>query len=301
MLGRDLVDALKPGGFELEGVGLGANSGLDIPYEALDLTRQPLVGKFWDKSKPDLVFHSAAFTNVDECEKDKAFVSRANTQAVEFVANASKKHNAPVVFFSTDFVFDGKDSREYFEEDKPNPLSYYGQTKADAEEILRESGSLFVVFRLCWLYGLRGHSFPRSILGIAAKQKELKVVGDHYGRPTYTRDVSKALAGLLKKEPGIFHRLSGQIFHLANEGITNWADFAEEILKDAGFQNHTVTRIKFEEWKGAAECAERPRHAVLSLQKAWQILGIQLRPWQEALKDFIGEYKKVLRERSLEE
>ena len=292
MLGTDLVEALR-GHFDIVGLGLFEAPHLKIPYRCLDLTDSRAVEDLWFQEKPELVFHLAAMTHVDDCEIKRDEASRANVLAVKNVANASKKINAPVVFFSTDFVFNGKEMREYTEEDVPDPKSHYAVTKAQAEKFLQNCGCLFVIFRICWLYGLRGRSFPRAILNMAAKQKEVKVVADQIGRPSYTRDISSALASLLRREPAIFKRLAGQIFHLANAGTASWADFAEEVLKLAGHKEHTVKRIGWRDFKRDVnpDSAERPEHAILSLQKTRDVLGIQLRPWQEGLRDFIQEYQ----------
>ncbi len=283
MLGHDLIDALKP--YDLSGVGLGEGSGLGIPYETADLSEQALVDQCWDRIRPELVFHLAAFTNVDLCETERDLASLANTKAVECVARASKRHQAPVVFFSTDFIFDGFQEREYVESDTPNPLSYYGATKRDAEAALKACGGPYVTFRICWLYGARGRSFPASILAQAEKGAPLKVVADQVGRPTYTRDVCNALSRLLSADEKIFHRVAGETFHLANDGTASWADFADETLRLAGYS------VKVERITAAQlnRPAKRPAHAVLSLVKTQKILGLRLRPWQAALADFIRE------------
>ncbi len=286
MLGRDLVDALKDR-FDLVGVGLGSGRDLPIPYEEVDLADAAGVLAFWQKTRPELVFHLAAMTQVDQCETDREAAYRSNTQAVQCVAEASRKVETPVVFFSTDFVFDGSEAREYREEDLPNPLSYYGRTKADAEDVLKNSGAAFVVFRLCWLYGVRGRSFPAAILGQAKKGVPLRVVDDQFGRPTYTRDICSVLGSILDKDPQSFQRQAGQIFHLANDGVANWAEFAEETLRFAGC-SLPVLRINSAELDRPAR---RPAHAVLSLKKTESVLGVKLRSWQEALKDFMAEYQ----------
>ncbi len=290
MLGRDLIDAFK-GRFELAGVGLGDGSRLGIPYEEIDLTDAPRVEAFWDRTKPDLIFHLAAMTNVDLCETEKDAALRANTRAVEIVAGATKRQHVPLVFFSTDFVFDGKKTAEYAEDEPRAPLSYYGETKRLAEDSIRQCGVSYVIFRICWLYGLHGRSFPRAILDIAAKQKILNVVDDQIGRPTYTRDLCAAFCKLLDQDPQIFFKKAGNIFHLGNSGTASWADFAAEILRLAGYTDHKVQRIGWRELD-PPRAARRPEHAVLSLEKARRELGIQTRPWQEALGDFMREYSR---------
>jgi len=287
MLGTDLVDALRDQ-FELVGVGLSDGHHLPIPYYQLDLTDAGAVTAFWKKENPALVFHLAAMTQVDLCETEKDSAYQANTAAVKCVADASHALGAALVFISTDFVFDGKEQREYAEDDTCAPLSYYGETKRLAEEYLRTCGVSYVVFRICWLYGLRGRSFPRAILEIAQKQTKLRVVNDQVGRPTYTRDICAAFRELLTRDENIFKAFSGNFFHLANSGTASWADFAEEVLKDAELSGHQVERISAAEYNRPAQ---RPAHAVLNLDKTREKLSVKLRPWQQALKDFIAEYR----------
>lgn len=287
MLGTDLVSALRDH-FELVGVGLSEGTHLPIAYHRLDLTDRQAVSEFWQKTRPSLVIHLAAMTQVDLCETERDRAYQANTEAVKAVADASRDLGATLVFFSTDFVFDGKENREYREEDSCAPLSYYGETKRQAEEYLKSSGVSFVVFRICWLYGLGGRSFPRAILEIAEKQTVLRVVSDQIGRPTYTKDICGALRELLLRDKDIFSKVAGNFFHLANSGTASWADFAEEVLKDAGHLQHQVVRITAAEFNRPAP---RPAHAVMNLDKTHEMLGVQLRPWQEALKVFIAEYR----------
>lgn len=288
MLGQDLVETLRGGPFELCGVGLGKGDHLGIAYEEVDLTDESRVEIIWKRLKPDIVFHLAAMTNVDLCETERDQAYAANTKAVEIVAAATKKHGKTLVFISTDFVFDGKKDEEYSEEEKRAPLSYYGETKRLAEDAVAASGAAYVIFRICWLYGLRGRSFPKAILDIAEKQPVLKVVADQVGRPTYTRDLCRAFADLLIRNSSAFEQAAGHIFHLANSGTASWADFAEEVLRHSAFKDRKVERITAAEF---GRPAERPRHAVLHLEKSEKMLSLRLRPWQEGVKDFMEEYR----------
>jgi len=294
MLGRDLAAALRDK-FDLAGVGLGSGNDLGIPYKELDLADTNQVQAYWDHEKPDLVFHLAAMTDVDACELEanRDTVYRNNTHVVDVVAQASKKHQAPIVFISTDFVFDGRDRREYAENDEVNPLSVYGKSKADAEKILRDGGGMFVIFRICWLYGLHGRSFPRAILQASKNKSCLKVVQDQIGRPTFTRDVCGAFSMMLDRDEECFRKKSGNIFHLANTGKASWADFAEEVLQAAQIKNCKVERISCSELD-PPRLAKRPEHAVLSLDKLKKEFGVELRTWQEAVNEFIPELNKQL-------
>lgn len=288
MLGTDVVAELRSD-FELSGIGLSSGAHLGIPYYEKDLCDLGEVNAVVDEEKPDLLMHFAAMTNVDLCETQKDDAWKANVDATKNVVSCANRLNIPVIFISTDFVFDGESKKEYSENESLNPLSYYGLTKARAEEYVREFAKAYVIFRVSWLFGRYGKSFPRTILELAEKQQKFRVVSDQIGRPTYTKDVARALKTLLSGNREIFHQIGRETFHLTNQGVTSWADFTREILALAGLKKHEVEDISSGELNRPAR---RPHHAVLSLAKTKESLGISLRPWQEAIKDFVNELKE---------
>ncbi|MFA6601117.1 MAG: sugar nucleotide-binding protein, partial [Candidatus Omnitrophota bacterium] len=169
------------------------------------------------------------------------------------------------------------------EKDRPCPLSCYGRTKREAEELIESRAGHYVIFRVSWLFGRNGPSFPRTILERAGSVPSFEVVNDQVGRPTYTRDVARALRDL-------FVRVSWQaaadrqIFHLGNSGEVSWADYAEMILESYPGAKPSVVKIAT---PLGHRPAVRPLHSVLALEKAERELGIRLRPWREAVNDFI--------------
>jgi len=283
MLGTDLVERLSSR-FEVIGVGRSPARHLTIPYQRIDLADEDQVVETLSQMKPDLVLHAAAMTDVDGCEADRQRAMRDNVLATQNLVKESNRRRWLLVYFSTDYVFDGKKKGEYTEEDPPAPINVYGETKFLGEKYMREIGNHFVIFRCSWLYGVHGKSFPRTVLQKAQETNCLQVVDDQKGRPTFTRDVADAFLNLLSKNPRVFDSLNRGTFHLANTGSCSWAQFAVEILKRARCEN---VRVEFVDSSKVARPARRPSNSILSLQKVQNQLGLSLRPWEVAIDDFI--------------
>lgn len=283
MLGTDLSQQLSAK-FDVLGIDRRAASHSKIPCHLVDLRSAGAVEDFFRKEKPDVVFHCAAMTDVDACESQHETAVADNVEATKNLYRACKQNGTFLIFISTDYVFDGKKQGEYLETDSPNPSSFYGKTKYEAERFLQKEKGLFMIVRTCWLYGLRGRSFPKAILAKAAETETLQVVSDQIGHPTYTQDLAKAFYQILQKGPETLKRYAGEVFHIANQGSCSWADFAREILSVASKKNVSVKEITSAQLNRPAP---RPANSVLSLMKAEQQLEIKLRPWQDAIHEFI--------------
>jgi len=289
MLGTDLVKALTPH-FKVFGLSrhpIEPRPWNEVPLN-LDLSeKDPLRSKL-KEIKPDIVIHAAAFTKVDLCE-DKNLKDAAKKQNFEVVENLVEICNeigAYLIFFSTDYVFLGDKEGEYVEDDPIQPINYYGQTKAWAEEALQKKSNHFMIFRVTWLYGKNGHHFPGAILKQTAQKKELSVVSDQWGRPTWTYDVAVSLADLLISRQNLLDQYNKQVFHIGNSGQVNWSRYARFLLDRCGYSQVKVREISSVELNRAAK---RPANSVLNLDKAKTCLGIELRSWQDALTDFLKE------------
>jgi dTDP-4-dehydrorhamnose reductase len=293
MLGSDLSLRLR-GKYEVVGIGRRPAEHLAIPYYPQDLSSLEGTCRIFEKERPDLVFHAAAMTDVDGCEKDRERALKENLGVTKNVVDACNRIRAFLIFFSTDYLFDGTKPGEYDEQDLPHPLNYYGETKFLAEKYIREESFQFVIFRTSWLFGFYGRSFPRTILEKASKVQNFRVVSDQIGRPTYTQDVADAFVKLLSQNERVFHPVNRESFHLANEGTTSWADFAKAVLEMAHYEKAVVEPIHSTELDRPA-C--RPLNSVLSLKKTESLLGIRLRHWREAVKEFIHqlEEKEILK------
>ena len=231
--------------------------------------------------RPDVIIHTAAYTNVDKAESDEEAASLLNEHGAENLAKAARKYAAKLVFISTDYVFDGAASAPYTEHDKPNPQGVYGQTKLGGEEQVQRilEAKQWLIVRTAWLYGRHGKNFVSAILQRARDIGTLQVVNDQQGAPTYTEDLAAGILALLES------KASG-IFHFSNNGQCSWYDFAERILQYAGLSHVRLQPISSVE---LARPAPRPAYSVLDTSKFTAAVGQRPRHWEEALKVFFEE------------
>jgi dTDP-4-dehydrorhamnose reductase len=208
----------------------------------------------------DLVLHAAAWTDVDGAELDPAGAEAVNVGGTRNVAALG----APVVYYSTDYVFDGSKREPYLESDDPNPLSVYGRTKLAGEREVREGW----IIRSSWLFGWTGENFVRTMLELGRERDEVAVVADQVGCPTYVGHLAEATRELLNRPHGIWH--------LAAHGKCSWADFARAIFEEADLDCH-VRDIATEE---LGRPAPRPAYSVLRSEKG----APELPPWREGLR-----------------
>ena len=248
--------------------------------EDLDVTDAAGVHSALDRA--DVVIHLAAFTDVDECEKDPARAFAVNAQGAGHVAEAAAAGGARVVYVSTDYVFDGTADGEYAEDHPTGPLNAYGRSKLEGEQIVMAHGDDNLVVRTSWVYG-RGRNFVRTILSAARAGKELSVVADQIGRPTWARDLARALVHLV--EAGA----SGSI-HVAGDGPPcSWADLADAALSAAGLDAR-VARVDTAAYARLAgrTLAPRPGNSTLSLEKA-RANGVPLGEWRRSVDAYVRE------------
>jgi dTDP-4-dehydrorhamnose reductase len=243
-----------------------------------DLRDFSQVEKLVLRVRPDWVILSAAYTDVDGCERNPELAFAVNATGVENVARASQSIAARVFLVSTDYVFDGTGTRPYEIADPIAPLNVYGASKAAGETALGKSQLGWCIGRTSWLFGVHGPSFPEKILRAAQARPELSVVNDQVGSPTYTRDLARAIRELVLKD-------ARGIVHITNEGVCSWFDFAREILAQSGYQSIPVLAITTDQ---SARPARRPNYSVLS-PASLHAFGIRTRPWQEALRSFLQE------------
>lgn len=273
MLGTDLR-ALLQGEHEVFGVDL---HNCDI-LQAEQL--QTLVQSF----QPDVIIHTAAYTNVDQAELDEERATQVNVIGAKNVATAARTCQARMVYISTDYVFDGQKGAPYTEDDRTHPLGVYGKTKFMGEQEVRallthRSGQDFLIVRTAWLYGRHGKNFVKAILERAQQHQPLRVVSDQAGSPTYTRDLARGILALIE------HKASG-IVHLTNSGQCTWYDFAKTILAYRQLSEMKIEAITTAELQ---RLAPRPAFSVLDTSKFTALTGQTLRPWQEGLQAYFEE------------
>ena len=229
-------------------------------HAVLDVTRP-----FELPYRPSLVLHAAAWTDVDGAETAEEAARAVNADGVRNVVGLG----APVVLFSTDYVFDGRKGKAYIESDRPNPLSAYGQTKLEGERAVRDGW----IVRTSWLFGPTGRNFVRTMLRLGAERDEVRVVADQHGCPTYVGHLAHAVREVVA--------LPGGVWHVAADGETTWAEFAEAIFAEAGVDCRVVP-ISTEEYRAPAP---RPAYSVLRSERPG---APRLPHWREGLRECLA-------------
>jgi dTDP-4-dehydrorhamnose reductase len=277
MLGQDLMEHLR-GQLQNGGEVFAAD------LEQFDITDRKAAQAWVADLGPDLVINCAAYTNVDGAEENREAALAVNRDGAGHAAEAAVLAGADFYHISTDFIFDGTKDGLYLEDDEPNPLSVYGATKWEGEVAVRRLHPSPVIVRISWLFGHRGKNFVQTMLNLGQTRDELTVVHDEVGRPTYTRDLCQWLWSMMEARP------AGETFHAANSGRCSWFEFALRIIEEGGLAKRvTVRPTTAAEW-GAP--APRPPCSVLSLDKLTALIGYPPRPWEEALKDYVGFSEK---------
>lgn len=227
------------------------------------------------ESKPDWIVLAAAYTDVDGCELNPTLASAVNTLGAANVTRAAAATGARMLFVSTDYVFDGTKATPYEVGDARNPINAYGRSKAEAEEKILSILPDACIVRTSWLFGPGGKCFPDTILKFAATRPEIEVVNDQRGCPTYALDLADAIGSLCKSG-------ARGIIHCSNRGDCSWYDFACEIIRQAGLKTvvRPTTSEKF------VRPAPRPKYSVLS--SSLSRYGIEMRPWQETVTDYLS-------------
>jgi dTDP-4-dehydrorhamnose reductase len=223
----------------------------------------------------DLVIHPAAYTNVDSCARDPEQAYRINCLGTQYVALACQQLGAPLVYVSTNEVFDGTATTPYFEYDRAAPANPYGWSKWAGEQAVRELLDRFYIVRVAWLFGGE-RNFVRTVLRLAAEGNPMSMVADEIGSPTYAPDVAEALARLIQTP---FYGT----YHLVNQDQCSRLDFAATILRLARREHVALRPIKLADYKRDSRVP--PYTPLRNIAAA--ALGIRLRPWQEALQEYI--------------
>jgi dTDP-4-dehydrorhamnose reductase len=255
------------------------HQGVRLTGSDCDLCNESAVREIFQLQKPDIVMHLAAFTNVDACEREPEKATEQNAVATRNVASAAKHVGAAVLYTSTDYVFGRDLGRPYREDDPPSPLNVYGRSKLLGEQHVQEILLLYFIVRTSWLFGPRGRNCVSTILRIAGEKKELRVVNDQRGSPTYTRHLATKLEELVT---------SGEygVYHINGAGSCTWFEFAQKIVEFSGIKGVSLTPVSSCEYV----CdAARPAYSVLANGRLGE-LGIGLLPhWETGLKDYLKE------------
>lgn len=258
MLGQDLCPILEDvGAFVIE-----------TDVDTLDITNHDMTEQVLSDIRPDMVVHCAAYTNVDKAEEEPEKAALINVTGTENVAKACGRLGIPIVYISTDYVFDGTKTTPYTPEDEPCPLGVYGRTKFQGEEMVKKYCEKYYIARTSWLYGHHGKNFVETMLSLAEKGSEIKVVDDQIGCPTWTVELANGILRLLQKPYGTYH--------VCGSGNTSWYGFAKEVFEQAGVKVD-LKPCTTEEF---SRPARRPAYSVMDNQNL-------CRNWQAALHDYL--------------
>jgi dTDP-4-dehydrorhamnose reductase len=231
---------------------------------------------------PQVMIHAAAYTDVDGCERDSELAYRVNALGTQNVALACQRCDAPMVYISTDYVFDGARQEPYWEWDVPNPQSVYARSKLAGEHCTQTLLQRSYIVRTAWLYSLSGKNFVKTVLRLADERPQLQFVTDEVGSPTYAPDLARAVVRL------IAHPIYG-IYHFTNEGVCSRYEWAKAILELAGRPDYPILPTQ-----GYQRAAKVPARSELRNFCGKTQLGITMRPWRKALEDYFLQEKARL-------
>jgi dTDP-4-dehydrorhamnose reductase len=283
-VGWELARSLMPLG-EVVAVG-SAECNLAQPQDILRLLEQ---------IRPDVIVNAAAYTAVDKAEADELQATLINATAVGVLAEAAKKSNVLLIHYSTDYVFDGNKNSAYTEADEPCPVSAYGRSKLAGEQALRQSGCDYLILRTSWVFASRGRNFVKTMLRLAQERKELNVIDDQVGAPTWARNIADATAHIVRQAQQERQQRSfvSGIFNLTSAGETSWYGFTRAILDGAAGRGllsaERLPQLRPIPTEAYPLPAPRPKNSRLAAGKLHRHFGIALPDWQDALARCLAE------------
>jgi len=252
--------------------------------DSLDITDFNKIKEFCIKNSITHIINCASYTAVDKAEDEKELAKKINYEAVKNLALISKELDIFLIHISTDYVFDGKSYTPYIENDKTNPINFYGYTKLLGEEAIKEVNPKAVIIRTSWVYGKYGYNFVKTILKLAQERNELNVIFDQIGTPTFAKDLAKTILKIIQHSTfNIQHPVV--IYHYSNEGVCSWYDFAHEIIKIKKIK----CKIKPIHTTEYPTPAKRPHISLLDKSKIKEELDIVIPYWRDSLEKFLKE------------
>jgi dTDP-4-dehydrorhamnose reductase len=266
-------------GKENETIALGRND--------LDITRRAEVDAVIDRLRPDVIVNCAAHTGVDACETENELARESNVSGPRYLAESAARWGSLLVHISTDYVFDGQKpvSDAYVEDDEPEPLSVYGITKLEGERAVRAVTADHIILRTAWLYGIQGHNFLKTMLKLAHADpdREVKVVNDQFGSPTWSYRLALQIEKLVEK--------GGRgIYHATAEGVCTWYDLAIDFL-DKMKVPHCLVPCTSDEFPVAAT---RPKNSILENRRLKEAKINVMAPWQDDVAQYVEKFGESL-------
>ena len=271
-LGYDVMNELAKRG--LEGIG--------VDVEEMDITDAEACERVIKAAAPEAVIHCAAYTAVDAAEDNRDLCHMVNGEGTKHIAKVCGELDIPMMYISTDYVFNGQGERPWEPDDHREPLNVYGLTKYEGEIAVEQLLKKYFIVRIAWVFGLNGKNFIKTMLRLGKERGAVSVVDDQIGSPTYTYDLARLLVDMIQTDR--YGR-----YHATNEGLCSWYEFACEIFRQAGMDEVKVTPVDSASYPAKAK---RPFNSRMSKEKLTENGFERLPSWQDAL----GRYLKVLSE-----
>ncbi len=255
----------------------------------LDISDQAQVLNLVKATSPDIVINAAAYTAVDRAESEPELAYAVNRDGVANLGVACREAGIPLIHISTDYVFDGQQSRPYMENDPVNPSGVYGAGKLAGEKALREECEQHIIIRTAWVYGAHGHNFVKTMLRLGREKENLSVVADQYGCPTSALDIAETVLNISQQVFDKGKRKWGT-YHYVAKGVTTWHEFAAAIIDEARqYELLRVRNIKPITTSEYPTPARRPSNSALNCTKIKQAFTIHCKPWRQSLREVIKE------------
>jgi dTDP-4-dehydrorhamnose reductase len=251
-----------------------------LARDKADFSRPESLRSIVKESKADIIVNAVAYTTVDQAEIEETVANAVNAVSPAVLAEEAKRLNALLIHYSTDYVFDGKKTSPYVEEDIPNPINIYGQTKLSGELNIQTTGCRHFIFRTSWVYAPRGKNFVKTVLRLANECDEIQIVSDQIGAPTSARYIADVTSTVISKlDPAaMFSSIPASgIYHLTPLGSTSWYEFAQFVLESRstlGMKNISLPKLIPVSTEQYVTRAKRPRNSLLNcskLEKDWRI------------------------------
>ena len=253
-----------------------------VDKDELDITDKQAVESFMKKQSFEAIINCAAYTAVDKAESDEALATLINVDGPRNLAECG----GPMIHISTDYVFDGTNSKPYNEDDKPNPQTVYGRTKLASEKAVLKTAETAIIIRTAWLYSTFGNNFVKTMRRLGAERKSLNVVFDQVGTPTYAADLAQAIAAILPQ----MKKGMKEIYHFTNEGVCSWYDFALAVMAQSDL-NCEVLPIESTDYPTPAQ---RPHYSVLNKAKIKRDFGLKINNWAVSLAECVEKMNNGL-------
>lgn len=272
-LGSDVVKELLKRGY----------STLSPNRSEFNLCSEDSIRNYILNSNCEAIVHCAAYTQVDKAEDEKDLCIKINATATKHIAKCAKILDIPMIYISTDYVFDGTKDGKYTENDETNPINIYGESKLAGEKYVQEILDKYYIVRTSWVFNINGKNFIETMLRLSKTNNQLSIVNDQIGSPTYTKDLSRLLVDMLETS-------KYGLYHATNEGYCSWYEFADTIFKLANI-NIDIKAINSNEY---ASRAKRPLNSKLSKDKLIEYGFKPLPHWEDALKDYLIRRRDLL-------